>query len=199
VFDRFTDRARRAIVTAQEEARGLHHGYIGTEHILLALLHDDDCVAARVLTTSGISLNAARTKVAAIVGRGELPASDYIPFTPSAKTLLELALRETLRLGHDHIGTGHLLLGLLRQGDSRAAQALGELGADAGQVRRQVVQELASPASSQAAPEGAPSEPSGSPRRRLRGFLVDDTDTAERGRHGNSEGGETVEGDSEPP
>jgi ATP-dependent Clp protease ATP-binding subunit ClpC len=142
VFERFTDRARRSVVLAQEEARMLNHDYIGTEHILLGLLHEEDGVAAKALTSLGISLEAARLRIEEIIGRGQATVPGHIPFTPKAKKVLELSLREALQLGHNYIGTEHILLGLIREGEGVAAQVLQELGADLNRVRRTVIQLL---------------------------------------------------------
>jgi ATP-dependent Clp protease ATP-binding subunit ClpC len=142
VFERFTDRARRTVVFAQEEARMLNHNYIGTEHILLGLLREDEGVAARALTTLGVSLEAVRRDVGEIVGRGSEAPRGHIPFTPRAKKVLELSLREALQLGHNYIGTEHILLGLIREGEGVAAQVLQKLGAGLNQVRRTVVELL---------------------------------------------------------
>jgi ATP-dependent Clp protease ATP-binding subunit ClpA len=142
MFERFTDRARRVVAQAQEEARRLDHGYIGTEHILLGLLHEGQGVAARALESLGISLEAVRQQVEEIIGRGQQAPSGHIPFTPRAKKVLELSLRESQQLGHNYIGTEHILLGLLREGDGVAAQVLVKLGADLNRVRQQVIQLL---------------------------------------------------------
>ena len=142
MFERFTDRARRVVVLAQEEARALNHNYIGTEHILLGLIHEGEGVAAKALESMGISLEAVRTEVEDIIGSGGHPPSGYIPFTPRAKKVLELALREALQLGHKYIGTEHILLGLIREGEGVAAQVLVKLGADLSRVRQQVIQLL---------------------------------------------------------
>jgi ATP-dependent Clp protease ATP-binding subunit ClpA len=139
VFERFTDRARRVVVLAQEEARLLKHNYIGTEHVLLGMLHEGEGIAAQVLESRDISLEAARTSVEGIVGQGSSSPSGHIPFTPRAKKTLECALREALQLGDNFIGTEHLLLGLLREGEGVAIQVLEQLGADLGQVREQVI------------------------------------------------------------
>lgn len=142
MFERFTDRARRIVVFSQEEARSLGHNYIGTEHILLGLLREGDGVAGKVLTSLGISLDAARQEVVAMVGRGEREehAAEHIPFTSRAKKVLELSLRESLQLGHNYIGSEHILLGILREGTDVAAQVLVKLGADLNLARQQVVQ-----------------------------------------------------------
>jgi ATP-dependent Clp protease ATP-binding subunit ClpA len=142
MFERFTDRARLVVVLAQQEARRLDHGYIGTEHMLLGLIHEGDGVAARALDSLGISLDAVRQQVEEIIGRGQQAPSGHIPFTPRAKKVLELSLREALQLGHDYIGTEHILLGLVREGGGVAAQILVKLGADLNRVRQQVIQLL---------------------------------------------------------
>ncbi|MEZ2391747.1 ATP-dependent Clp protease ATP-binding subunit [bacterium RCC_150] len=142
MFERFTDHARRVVVLAQEEARTLNHNYIGTEHLLLGLLHEGGGVAAKALESLGISLEGAREQVQEIIGQGQQAPSGLIPFTPRAKKVLELALREALQLGRDYIGTEHILLGLIREGDGFAAQVLVKLGADLKRVRQQVIQLL---------------------------------------------------------
>jgi ATP-dependent Clp protease ATP-binding subunit ClpC len=142
VFERFTDRARRVVVLAQEEARMLNHNYIGTEHILLGLIHEGEGVAAKALESLGISLDAVRQQVEEIIGQGQQAPSGHIPFTPRAKKVLELSLREALQLGHNYIGTEHILLGLIREGEGVAAQVLVKLGADLNKVRQQVIQLL---------------------------------------------------------
>jgi len=142
MFERFTDRARRVVVLAQQEARRLDHDYIGTEHILLGLVHDGEGVAATALDQLGISLDAVRQQVEEIIGRGQQAPSGHIPFTPRAKKVLELSLRESLQLGHDYIGTEHILLGLVREGGGVAAQILVKLGAELNRVRQQVIQLL---------------------------------------------------------
>jgi hypothetical protein len=139
MFERFTDRARRVVVLAQEEARMLNHNYIGTEHILLGLIHEGEGVAAKALTSLGISLEAVRQQVEEIIGQGQQAPSGHIPFTPRAKKVLELSLREALQLGHNYIGTEHILLGLIREGEGVAAQVLVRLGADLNRVRLQVI------------------------------------------------------------
>jgi hypothetical protein len=139
MFKRFTDRARRVVVLAQEEARMLNHNYIGTEHILLGLLHEGEGVAAKALESLGISLEAVRTQVEEIIGQGQQAPSGHVPFTPRAKKVMELSLREALQLGHDYIGTEHILLGLIREGDGVAAQVLIRLGAHLDRVRQQVI------------------------------------------------------------
>ena len=142
MFERFTDRARRVVVLAQEEARLLNHNYIGTEHILLGLIHEGEGVAAKALEALGISLESVRGQVEEIIGQGGNSPSGYIPFTPRAKKVLELSLREALQLGHNYIGTEHILLGLIREGEGVAAQVLVELGADLARVREQVIELL---------------------------------------------------------
>ncbi|TPG14837.1 ATP-dependent Clp protease ATP-binding subunit [Pedococcus bigeumensis] len=140
MFERFTDRARRVVVLAQEEARMLNHNYIGTEHILLGLIHEGEGVASKALESLGISLESVREQVQEIIGQGQQAPSGHIPFTPRAKKVLELSLREALQLGHNYIGTEHILLGLIREGEGVAAQVLVKLGADLNRVRQQVIQ-----------------------------------------------------------
>jgi ATP-dependent Clp protease ATP-binding subunit ClpC len=142
LFERFTDRARRVVVLAQEEARLLNHNYIGTEHILLGLIHEGEGVAAKALESLSISLEGVRAQVEEIIGQGGSSPSGHIPFTPRAKKVLELSLREALQLGHNYIGTEHILLGLIREGEGVAAQVLVKLGADLSRVRQQVIQLL---------------------------------------------------------
>ncbi len=142
MFERFTDRARRVVVLAQEEARLLNHNYIGTEHILLGLIHEGEGVAAKALESLGISLESVRGQVEEIIGQGGSSPSGHIPFTPRAKKVLELSLREALQLGHNYIGTEHILLGLIREGEGVAAQVLVKLGADLARVREQVIKLL---------------------------------------------------------
>jgi hypothetical protein len=150
MFERFTDRARRVVVLAQEEARLLNHNHIGTEHILLGLIHEGEGVAYLALTELGISLDAVRAQVEAEIGQGSEAPGGHIPFTPRAKKVLELSLREALQLGHNYIGTEHILLGLIREGEGVAAQVLVGLGAGLDRVRGQVVQLLANAGASQA-------------------------------------------------
>jgi hypothetical protein len=150
MFERFTDRARRVVVLAQEEARLLNHNHIGTEHILLGLIHEGEGVAYLALTELGISLDAVRAQVEAEIGQGSEAPGGHIPFTPRAKKVLELSLREALQLGHNYIGTEHILLGLIREGEGVAARVLVGLGAGLDRVRQQVVQLLASAGASQA-------------------------------------------------
>jgi ATP-dependent Clp protease ATP-binding subunit ClpC len=142
VFERFTDRARRVVVLAQEEARMLQHNYIGTEHILLGLVRERDGVAAKALASLNIGLDAVRREVEEIIGQGQAAPTGHIPFTPRAKKVLELSLREALQLGHNYIGTEHILLGLIREGEGVAAQVLQKLGADLNRVRQTVIQLL---------------------------------------------------------
>jgi ATP-dependent Clp protease ATP-binding subunit ClpC len=158
MFERFTDRARRVVVLAQEEARMLNHNYIGTEHILLGLIHEGEGVAAKALEALGISLEAVRSQVEEIIGQGQQAPSGHIPFTPRAKKVLELSLREALQLGHNYIGTEHILLGLIREGEGVAAQVLVKLGADLNRVRTQVISLLSGYQGKEAATSGAPAE-----------------------------------------
>ncbi len=158
MFERFTDRARRVVVLAQEEARMLSHNYIGTEHILLGLIHEGEGVAAKALESLNISLEAVRAQVEEIIGQGQQAPSGHIPFTPRAKKVLELSLREALQLGHNYIGTEHILLGLIREGEGVAAQVLVKLGADLNRVRQQVIQLLSGFQGKETAAAGAPSE-----------------------------------------
>jgi len=140
MFERFTDRARRVLVLAQEEARDLNHAFIGTEHILLGLIRDGEGVAAQALDALGVTLAAVREKVEEAIGPSSNPSPGSPPFTPRAKIVLEMSLREALQLGHSYIGSEHMLLGLVREGDGVAAQVLNELGADMARVRTQVIQ-----------------------------------------------------------
>jgi ATP-dependent Clp protease ATP-binding subunit ClpA len=146
MFERFTDKARHTVVLAQEEARRLRHDHIGTEHLMLGLLREDDGAAATALTSLGVSLDEARERVAAAGSPGPetsapgLMASGHIPFTPQAKRTLELALREALQLGHDYIGTGHILLGIVRDPGCRGASILFELGADQAAIRERIIE-----------------------------------------------------------
>ncbi|MFM8515326.1 MAG: ATP-dependent Clp protease ATP-binding subunit [Actinomycetota bacterium] len=158
MFERFTDRARRVVVLAQEEARMLNHNYIGTEHILLGLIHEGEGVAAKALESLGISLEAVRQQVEEIIGQGQQAPSGHIPFTPRAKKVLELSLREALQLGHNYIGTEHILLGLIREGEGVAAQVLVKLGADLNRVRQQVIQLLSGYQGKEPATSGGPAE-----------------------------------------
>ncbi len=158
MFERFTDRARRVVVLAQEEARMLNHNYIGTEHILLGLIHEGEGVAAKALESMGISLDAVRAQVEEIIGQGQQAPSGHIPFTPRAKKVLELSLREALQLGHNYIGTEHILLGLIREGEGVAAQVLVKLGADLNRVRSTVIQLLSGYQGKEAVTQGGPAE-----------------------------------------
>jgi ATP-dependent Clp protease ATP-binding subunit ClpC len=143
MFERFTDRARRVVVLAQEEARMLNHDYIGSEHILLALIHEESGVAAQALESLGIAEGAARQQVEEITGRGQQdPPRGHIPFTPRAKKILQLSMREAIALGHAYIGTEHILLGLVREDDGVAVRVLNGLGADPNRVRQQVIQRV---------------------------------------------------------
>jgi ATP-dependent Clp protease ATP-binding subunit ClpA len=140
MFERFTERARRVVVHAQEEARELSHSYIGTEHLLLGLMREQESAGARALQELEISQDAVREQVVQIVGRGKQAPSGHIPFTPRAKKVLELSLREALQLGHDYIGTEHILLGLIREGEGVAAQVLTNLGGELSRVRAKVIE-----------------------------------------------------------
>jgi ATP-dependent Clp protease ATP-binding subunit ClpC len=142
MFERFTDRARRVVVFAQQEARGLDHDYIGPEHILLGLVHEGAGVAPKALESLGISLDTVRQQVEEIIGRGRQTPPGHIPFTPRAKKVLQLSLQESKALDHHYIGTEHILLGLIHEGDGVAAQVLVSLGADLDGTRRQVTQLL---------------------------------------------------------
>ena len=159
MFERFTDRARRVVVMAQEEARLLNHDYIGTEHILLGLIHEGKGVAARALASLGMRLDSVRSQVVETIGQGHRSPSGHIPFTRRAKKVLELSMREALRLGHNYIGTEHILLGLIREGDGVAAQVLEKLGADLPQIRNSVIRLLS---------EGEGEDPFGSGHVRVR-------------------------------
>jgi ATP-dependent Clp protease ATP-binding subunit ClpC len=158
MFDRFTDRARRVVVLSQEEARAHNHDYIGTEHILLGLIHEGQGVAARALEALDIPLEILRQQVEEVIGQGSQLPAGFIPFTPRAKKVLELALREALLLSHNYMGTEHILLGLIREGEGVAAQVLVRLGADLDRVRQQVIQLLAgfAAATAEAAPATSP-------------------------------------------
>ena len=146
MFERFTDRARRVIVLAQEQARLLNHNYLGTEHLLLGLVAEDQGVAAKALESLGIRLEAVRSQVEEIIGQGQWAPSGQIPFTPRAKKVLELSLREAKQLDHKYIGTEHILIGLIRESEGVAAQVLVKLGADLSRVRQQVIQVLSASA-----------------------------------------------------
>jgi ATP-dependent Clp protease ATP-binding subunit ClpC len=142
MFERFTDKARRVVVLAQEESRMMNHNYIGTEHLLLGLLHEGEGIGAKALASLDISLEGVRRQVEEIIGQGQTVPGPHIPFTPRAKKVLELSLRESKQLGHNYIGTEHILLGLIREGEGVAAQVLEKLGADLNRVRQQVVRLL---------------------------------------------------------
>src|ERR1022692_1001053 len=163
MFERFTDRARRVVVLAQEEARMLKHNYIGTEHNLLGLIHEGEGVAAKALESLGISLEAVRQQVEEIIGQGQQAPSGHIPFTPRAKKVLQLSREEALNLGHNYIGTEHILLGLIREGGGVAAQVLVKLGADLNRVRQQVTQLLNGYQGKEPAAAGPPSETASDP------------------------------------
>ncbi len=145
MFERFTERARQVVVLAQEEARTLKHNYIGTEHILLGLLREEEGLAARVLESLDITVERVRGQVVRIVGSGEEVTSGQIPFTPRAKKVLELALREALSLGHNYIGTEHILLGLVRENEGVAARILLDFDADSEKIRNEVIRMLSGP------------------------------------------------------
>ena len=145
MFERFTSRSRRVVVLAQEEARLLNHNYIGTEHVLLGLIREGEGVGARALTSIGVSLDGVRHDVQRLIGRGAGSPRGHIPFTPRAKTVLEYALREALALGHNYIGTEHILLGLVREGEGVAAQVLIARGVELATLRQAVLDLLASP------------------------------------------------------
>jgi ATP-dependent Clp protease ATP-binding subunit ClpC len=166
VFERFTDRARRVVVLAQEESRLLGHNYIGTEHLLLGLIHESEGVAARTLRSLGISLDAVRSQVEETVGKGGSSPSGHMPFTPRAKKVLELSLREAMQLSHNYIGTEHILLGLIREGEGVAAQVLVTLGADLSRVRQRIIEVLSNYAPGEHPETGSvpPPEPPRCPR-----------------------------------
>jgi ATP-dependent Clp protease ATP-binding subunit ClpC len=175
VFDKFTDRARRVVVLAQEEARMLNHSHIGTEHLLLGVIREGQGVGAMALEREGISLDTIRREVEGIIGHGEQSAGEQIPFTTRAKKVLELSLRESLQLGHDYIGTEHLLLGLIREGDGVAAQVLDRLGASEDDIRNQVIRLLADEgtAESAAGPRGTTPEQEASGESDARDAVID--------------------------
>src|SRR5919112_1989498 len=145
MFERFTERARQVVVLAQDEARALKHNYIGTEHILLGLLREEEGLAARVLESLDITVEEVRAQVVRIVGQGDEVTTGQIPFTPRAKRVLELTLREAVFLGHNHIGTEHILLGLVREGEGVAARVLLDFDADAERIRNQIIRMLGGP------------------------------------------------------
>ncbi|MBA2512942.1 MAG: AAA family ATPase, partial [Solirubrobacterales bacterium] len=164
MFERFTERARQVVVLAQEEARTLKHNYIGTEHILLGLLREEEGLAARVLESLDITVERVRAQVVRIVGSGEEVTSGQIPFTPRAKKVLELALREALSLGHNYIGTEHILLGLVRENEGVAARILLDFDADSEKIRNEVIRMLSGPGGrrGQGSGQGSGSAASGS-------------------------------------
>ena len=166
MFERFTERARQVVVLAQEEARTLKHNYIGTEHILLGLLREEEGLAARVLESLDITVERVRAQVVRIVGSGEEVTSGQIPFTPRAKKVLELALREALSLGHNYIGTEHILLGLVRENEGVAARILLDFDADSEKIRNEVIRMLSGPGGRrQGSGSGSGSQGQGSSRR----------------------------------
>ena len=156
MFERFTERARQVVVLAQDEARALKHNYIGTEHILLGLLREEEGLAARVLESLDITVEEVRAQVARIVGQGDEVTTGQIPFTPRAKKVLELALREALSLGHNYIGTEHILLGLVRENEGVAARILLDFDADAEKIRNEIIRMLSGPGRRQAGAGTAP-------------------------------------------
>ena len=145
MFERFTERARQVVVLAQDEACALRHHYIGTEHLLVGLLREDEGLAARVLKSFGVTVDGVRAEVDRVVGRGDEPVIDRIPFTPRMEDILELSLREALALGHDYIGTEHLLLGLARENYGVATRILDNFGADAEKIRNETTRMLSGP------------------------------------------------------
>jgi ATP-dependent Clp protease ATP-binding subunit ClpC len=184
VFERFTERARQVPVLAQDEARSLGHNYIGTEHLLIGLLREEDGLAARVLQTLGVTLDEVRERVVAIVERGEERPVGQMPFTPRAKKVLELSLREALSMGHNHIGTEHILLGLVHEGSGVAARILSDMGVDAEAIRREVVTVLGGPDPPGPGWTGyAPGPGRRWPRRRLRGLAIAREEALEEGNY----------------
>jgi ATP-dependent Clp protease ATP-binding subunit ClpC len=174
MFERFTERARQVVVLAQDEARALKHNYIGTEHILLGLLREEEGLAARVLDSLDITVEDVRANVARIVGQGEEVTTGQIPFTPRAKKVLELALREALSLGHNYIGTEHILLGLVRENEGVAARILLDFDADAEKIRNEIIRMLSGPGRrSQSGGSGAPAGAAGSPEAKKSSKLLD--------------------------
>jgi ATP-dependent Clp protease ATP-binding subunit ClpC len=153
LFERFTGRARQVVVLAQDEARALGHNYIGTEHLLLGLLREEEGLAARVLEGLDVTLEEARAQVVRIVGRGDEVGAGEIPFTPRAKTVLELSLREAISLGHNYIGTEHILLGLVREKEGVGAEILRDFDADARTIRSQLLRILGGPAPGEPEPD----------------------------------------------
>src|SRR5438046_3276604 len=172
MFERFTERARQVVVLAQDEARALKHNYIGTEHLLLGLLREEEGLAARVLESLDITVEEVRAQVARIVGQGDEVTTGQIPFTPRAKKVLDLALREALSLGHDYIETEHILLGLVRENEGVGARILLDFGADAEKVRDEVVRLLPVLPGSRRPPYRPAPEPAPAPSRRLIGLGV---------------------------
>lgn len=174
MFERFTEKARRVVVYAQEEARMLNQNYIGTEHLLLGLIREEEGIAARAVKSLNISLEDVRTQVEEIIGRGTSTPSAHIPFTPRAKKVLELSLRESLQLGHNYIGTEHILLGLIREGEGIAARVMINLGGDLDKVRNQVI-ELLSGYYTDIEPGGAQGAPGTPPKKSFaKGGLLDE-------------------------
>jgi hypothetical protein len=159
VFERFTERARQVVVLAQEEARMFKHDYIGTEHILLGLLREEEGLAARVLESLDITVERVRGQVVRIVGSGEEVTSGQIPFTPRAKKVLELALREALSLGHNYIGTEHILLAMARENEGVASNILRDFDADSEKIRSEVIRMVSGPAGRRAGRGGGPGGP----------------------------------------
>jgi ATP-dependent Clp protease ATP-binding subunit ClpC len=159
VFERFTERSRQVVVLAQDEARRLKHNYIGTEHILLGLLREEEGLAARVLESVNVTADQVRGEVARIVGEGDEVTTGQIPFTPRTKKVLELSLREALGLGHNYIGTEHILLGIVRENEGVAARILLDSGADAEKIRNEVIRMLSSPVGTMPPSEPVPWPP----------------------------------------
>jgi ATP-dependent Clp protease ATP-binding subunit ClpC len=170
MFERFTERARQVVVLAQDEARALRHNYIGTEHLLLGLLREQEGIAARVLDSLGITIGEVRVQVGRIVGEGDEATAAQIPFTPRAKKVLELALREAQALGHHYIGTEHLLLGLVRENEGVAARILLELDADAETICGEIIGMLSGGRAQSPGGETVVAMPSGAPGGRVRSF-----------------------------
>ena len=175
MFERFTERARQVVVLAQDEARALKHNYIGTEHILLGLLREEEGLAARVLESLDITVEEVRAQVARIVGQGDEVTTGQIPFTPRAKKVLELALREALSLGHNYIGTEHILLGLVRENEGVAARILLDFDADAEKIRNEIIRMLSGPGRRQQGSGGGPAR-----RRRARSCSTSSAATSPR-------------------
>jgi ATP-dependent Clp protease ATP-binding subunit ClpC len=171
MFERFTDRARQVLALAQDEARMLNHNYIGTEHLLLGLIHEGGGVAAQALESLGVSLEAVRQQVEEIIGQGQHSTAGRIPFTPRAKKVLELSRREALAMGHNYVGTEHILLGLIREGDGVAAQVLVRMGADLNRVRQQVIHILSGQQDKDEPKSGRAARHAGKAGRRQHGLL----------------------------